>query len=282
MNGTPATAERPQLTGSLILVGAGKMGGALLTGWLDIGLDPSRIVVLDPQADRSTLAGALERGVRLNPDRTSLETAEVLVLAVKPQVMNAVGSELAALADAETLLVSILAGKTVRDLTSAFPSVGAIARVMPNTPASIRQGISGIHPDARVSDSQRHLLGALLGAVGAVEWFDDEASIDAVTAVSGSGPAYVFLLTECLARAGEALGLAPEVAFRLARATVEGAGALMAAEPNLGPDQLRRNVTSPGGTTAAALDVLMADDRLAHAMRDAVAAAHERARALSG
>lgn len=269
------------LTGTLVLAGAGKMGGALLDGWLDMGLDPRCVILLDPHAAVSALQRFAVAGVDLNPSRKPT-AASTLVLAVKPQALAAAAPVLSPWVGAESLLVSIVAGKTIADLAAAFPQAGAIARAMPNTPAAVRRGITGIYASATTGAECRRELSALLGAVGSVEWLTDESMIDSVTAVSGSGPAYVFYLTECLAKAAEELGLEPEAAARLARATVEGAAALMSASADVPPDVLRANVTSPGGTTAAALDVLTADGRLERAMAEAVKAARERAQQLAG
>ena len=177
--------------------------------------------------------------------------------------------------------MSILAGKRIADLAARLPTQ-AVVRAMPNTPAAIGRGVTGAYASAATSAAQRALSDALLSAVGGVEWVDDEALIDVVTAVSGSGPAYVFYFAECLAAAGAEAGLPAALAARLARATVEGAGELMRRQPETGPDELRRRVTSPGGTTAAALEVLEAPDGLAALMRRAVAAAKRRAGELSG
>ncbi|HEX4553194.1 MAG TPA: pyrroline-5-carboxylate reductase, partial [Xanthobacteraceae bacterium] len=180
-----------------------------------------------------------------------------------------------------TVVISIMAGRTLAFLEKTLPAGTALVRAMPNMPAAIGRGITVAVPNARVSAAQRDLADKLLAATGATEWVDDEALMDAVTAVSGSGPAYVFLLAESLARAGVAAGLPPDLAARLARATVAGAGELMHRSP-LDPATLRQNVTSPGGTTAAALDVLTAKDGLDPVMDKAIAAATRRSRELAG
>jgi pyrroline-5-carboxylate reductase len=222
-----------------------------------------------------------ERGVVLNPAEPRREP-EVLVLATKPQMLDDAAGAVDALLGPGTLIVSILAGKTIGDLRSRMPAAGAVIRAMPNLPASIGRGATGAAANAEVSDEQRRLADTLLRAVGIVEWLPSEDMIDAVTAVSGSGPAYVFHLVECLADAGVAVGLPPDLARRLARATITGAGELLA-QSELPPETLRRNVTSPGGTTAAALEVLMADPAGMKAlMREAVAAAKRRAHELAG
>lgn len=255
---------------SLVLAGAGKMGGAMLRGWLAGGLSPEAVRILDPHLSEAARAGWRAHGITDGPPQIP---PEVLVLAVKPQGLAEAAPGLAAFTGKETLVVSILAGKTLASLRAALPDAGAIVRAMPNLPAAIGRGATGAAGEARVSSAQRATATTLLEAVGVVEWLD-ESLIDAVTAVSGSGPAYVFHLTERLAEAGVAAGLPSDVATRLARATVEGAAALMAAEPDRAPAALREAVTSPGGTTAAALEVL-AD--LGPLMRQAVLAAKRRA-----
>ena len=266
--------------GSLVLVGAGKMGQAMLEGWLGLGLDPARVVVLDPNpaAEVAALAG---RGVRLNPDHASVADAAVVILAVKPQVAAAAVPAIAGLVGPGTVTVSIMAGKTLAFLEAALPSGAAVIRAMPNTPAAIGRGITVGAPNAAVTPAQRDLADRLLAATGEVAWVGDEALIDAVTAVSGSGPAYVFLLAESLARAGAAAGLPAALAARLARVTVAGSGELLHRSP-LDPATLRQNVTSPSGTTAAALAVLMAPDGLDPLLEKAVAAAARRSRELAG
>jgi pyrroline-5-carboxylate reductase len=265
--------------GTLVLVGAGKMGGALLEGWIGLGVDPACIVVMEPQPAASI--GALSaRGLRINPDAGSV-CPDAIVIAVKPQIAPEIMSRVASLMSPSTIVVSIMAGRTIAFLADALPRDAAIIRAMPNTPASIGRGITVAVPNSRVTSAQQQLADALLAATGAVEWIADETLMDAVTAVSGSGPAYVFLLAESLARAGEKAGLPPELAARLARATVAGSGELLHRSP-VDAAILRHNVTSPGGTTAAALDVLMAADGLDPLMERAVAAARGRGRELAG
>ncbi|MGV7032198.1 pyrroline-5-carboxylate reductase [Methylobacterium symbioticum] len=272
-------ARSTGLPASLTLVGAGKMGGAMLAGWLEAGLDPATTTVIDPAPASEIAALCAERGLRLNPQTP--ERAEVVILAIKPQGLEAAAAGIDPCLGETSLLISILAGKTVANLRDRLPKASAIVRAMPNLPASIGRGATGAAASPEVTPAQRTMAGALLAASGHVEWLESEAMIDAVTAVSGSGPAYVFHMVEALAEAGIAAGLPPEVAARLARATVSGAGALLDASP-LEAAELRRNVTSPGGTTAAALDVLMRGDGLPALMREAVAAAKRRAGELSG
>jgi pyrroline-5-carboxylate reductase len=267
------------LSGTIVLVGAGKMGSAMLDGWLALGLSPRNVAVLEPQPTPEVAALAA-RGLRLNPSADALRDVAAVVVAVKPQVAPEVTPALAPFVGAATVVVSIMAGRTLAFLANALPGA-ALVRAMPNTPAAIGRGITAAVGNARVSDAQRALVDALLSAVGAVEWVADESLMDAVTALSGSGPAYVFLLAETMAQAGAAAGLPPALAATLARATVAGAGELLHRSP-LDAATLRQNVTSPGGTTAAALDVLMAKDGLAPLMRRAVAAATKRSRELAG
>jgi pyrroline-5-carboxylate reductase len=266
-------------SGTLVLVGAGKMGGAMLDGWLALGLDPAKVAVMEPRPS-DAIAALAARGVRLNP--SSVADARVIVIAIKPQDAAAVVPTLRPLAGANTVSVSIMAGSTLRFLQGALTDELAIVRAMPNTPAAIGRGITVAVPNARVTADQRAVANALLGAVGAVEWVSDETLLDAVTAVSGSGPAYVFLLAESLARAGAAAGLPADLAARLARATVSGAGELLHRSSALDAATLRTNVTSRGGTTEAALGVLMAEDGLDPLMQKAIAAATKRSRELAG
>lgn len=267
------------LPASLTLVGAGKMGGALLAGWLAGGLDPARTTIIDPEPSSEIAELCRARGMALNPQAPAV--SEALVLAVKPQGLEAAAAALAGLIGPETLLVSILAGKTLADLRLRLPGARAVVRAMPNLAAGIGRGATGAVASPEVTPDQRACADALLAAGGLVEWLDDEGLIDALTAVSGSGPAYVFLLAEALAEAGIAAGLPAGMAARLARATVAGAGALLDASP-VEAAQLRRDVTSPGGTTAAALAVLMRPGALPDLLREAVAAGAARAAALSG
>jgi pyrroline-5-carboxylate reductase len=276
------TSSETALPASLALVGAGRMGTAMLQGWLAMGLPTDAVSIFEPAPSPDLTALCRDKGLRLNPSMQQASAPDVLVLAIKPQMLDAAAPGLAPLAGKGTLVLSILAGKRIADLAARFPQAAAIVRAMPNTPAAIGRGISGVVANPAVTERQRGYTSALLGAVGQVEWLDDERLIDAVTAVSGSGPAYVFLLAESLAKAGEAAGLPADLALRLARATVEGSGELMRLSPETPPSTLRENVTSPGGTTAAALAVLMGAEGLDLLMRDAVAAALRRAGELSG
>jgi len=278
-SGTNAPASLTDFSGTLLLVGAGKMGGAMLEGWLALGMAAKNVVVLEPQP-AAEIAALASRGLRLNPPPGDVGEVSALVLAVKPQTAPDVMPMLHPYVGPSTVVLSIMAGRTLRFLEQALPPCATI-RAMPNTPAAIGRGITVAVPNAKVSGGQRALVDALLSAVGKVEWVGDEALMDAVTALSGSGPAYVFLLAEAMARAGVAAGLPAELAETLARATVAGSGELLARSP-LPAATLRQNVTSPGGTTAAALDVLMGKSGLERLMVDAVAAATRRSRELAG
>jgi pyrroline-5-carboxylate reductase len=263
------------ITGTIVLSGAGKMGGAMLTGWLSRGLDPKRVVVVEPSPapDISALAA---KGVRLNP--ADAGAADTLVIALKPQTFGGAGAALKAFVGPSTLTVSIMAGTPIASLQAVCGDT--VVRAMPNTPAAIGRGITVAVAASKVSAAQRATADALLSATGSVEWVDDESLMDAATAVSGSGPAYVFLLAEELARAGIAAGLPEELATKLARETVAGSGELLH-RSELAAATLRQNVTSPGGTTAAALAVLMGADGLQQLMTRAVAAATARSKELA-
>jgi pyrroline-5-carboxylate reductase len=267
---------------SLVLVGAGKMGEAMLRGWLAAGLEPTRVAILEPAPSPPIVDLAARLAMPLNPAARALRPPEALFLAIKPQTLDAAAPGIAPLAGAATLVVSILAGKRIADLAARLPDARALVRVMSNTPAAVGRGASAGVATPEASARQRQWAQNLMRAVGAFDWLADEALIDAVTALSGSGPAYVFALVEAMAEAGEEIGLPAELAMKLARATVEGAGELMHREPEIPAAKLRENVTSPGGTTAAALGVLRAEGGLAALMRRAVAAAHRRAGELAG
>jgi pyrroline-5-carboxylate reductase len=274
------TSSLKDVTGTIVLIGAGKMGSAMLDGWIGLGLDPARVAVIEPQPVQEISALA-SRGLKLNPAPRAVADPAVIVIAVKPQVAAEVVPAAAPLVGPSSVVVSIMAGQRLATLEHALPGGTAIIRTMPNTPAAIGRGITVAVANARVSARQRELAQRLLAAIGAVEWAQEEALLDAVTAVSGSGPAYVFLLAEALAQAGAAAGLPPDLAERLARATVAGSGELLHRSP-LDAATLRRNVTSPGGTTEAALGVLMGEGGLAPLMREAVAVATRRSRELAG
>jgi len=261
----------------LVLLGCGKMGSAMLAGWLERGLAPDAVWVVDP-APSDWLKEQAAKGLHLNEDLP--ESPAIVLVAVKPQVMAEALPVLAPLGDGETLFLSVAAGIPIAAYEEMLGRDTPVIRAMPNTPAAIGRGITALVGNARAGAAHLTMAEELLAAVGQTVRLDDEAQIDAVTGISGSGPAYVFHLIECLAAAGKAEGLPPDMALRLAKATVAGAGALAeAAEES--PDELRRNVTSPGGTTEAALEVLMDEaEGLPPLMRKAVHAAVLRSREL--
>jgi pyrroline-5-carboxylate reductase len=274
---TVPAAPLSDLSGTIVLAGAGKMGGAMLSGWLAQGLDANRVAVIEPYPSDEINALAA-RGVRLNPALSGLGSVAALVIAVKPQMFRDAGPPLRSIAGSSTLVVSIMAGITIASITETCG--GSVVRAMPNTPAAIGRGITVAVAAGNVSAAQRGVADALLRSIGSVEWTSEESLMDAVTAVSGSGPAYVFLLAEELARAGVEAGLPPDLADKLARETVAGSGELLH-RSELDSATLRRNVSSPGGTTVAALEVLMGADGLQSLMTRAVAAATKRSRELA-
>jgi len=268
-----------EFRGTLVLVGAGKMGSAMLDGWLGRGLDPKKITVIEPQPVKAVKALA-RRGVKLNP-KNRIGVASAIVIAVKPQSAPEALPPLARYIDKATLVLSIMAGRTIGFLEKSLPAGTAIVRAMPNTPAAIGRGISVAVANAKISKRHRKQASDLLAAIGKVEWVLDEALMDAVTALSGSGPAYIFLLAECMARAGVAAGLPPDLATRLARETVAGSAELLH-RSDIDAATLRQNVTSPGGTTAAALEVLMGPGGFDQLLTQAIDAATRRSRDLAG
>jgi len=269
-------------TTPLLLVGGGKMGGALVTGWLDRGIDPGGITVIDP--DAATREAHRRRGVNAVAGIDELPTdfaPAVALLAVKPQMMDEVLPPYARFAGPDTVFLSIAAGRTIASLTRHLGEDAAVVRSIPNTPAAVGRGVTVLCANEAAGERQRAACEELMRAVGETGWVEDEALIDAVTAVAGSGPAYVFHMIECLAAAGVEQGLPDELARRIARATVAGAGEL-ARQSEESAEQLRANVTSPGGTTQAALNELMAGDGLRPLIGRTVAAAVRRSRELAG
>ena len=259
---------------AIALVGFGNMGRALASGWVAEGKEPATIAVIDPSEAARQAAGELGLSVI-----DAIPEAEVVVLAVKPdQIDEVLGDQRP---DPDTVWLSIAAGRRIQSMADRLGGNAPIVRGMPNTPAAIGQGMTVLCASASVTAGQRRVCEELLAAVGHVEWVEDEAMMDAVTAVSGSGPAYVFLLIECLAAAGRRLGLEAGLAERLATETVAGSG-VYARAADVDAAELRRRVTSPNGTTQAALDVLMDERGLAQLIRAAVTAAAERSRELSG
>ena len=259
----------------LVLLGCGKMGSAMLAGWLDQGLPPTSVWVQDPAPSD----WVQEQGVQINQDWP--QAPAIVLVAVKPQMMAEALPVMAGLGGGETLFVSVAAGTPISYFEEVLGGGTPIIRAMPNTPAAIGRGITAMIGNGSASDGHLDLSEALLSAVGQTVRLESEDQMDAVTGVSGSGPAYVFHLIETLAAAGAAQGLAPDLAMRLAKATVAGAGALAEAAEDT-PAQLRINVTSPNGTTQAALEVLMDEARgFPPLLKDAVAAATNRSKELS-
>lgn len=267
-------------SGPIVLIGAGNMGGAMLTGWLKNGVPGSSVIVVDPNPSDSMRKMIADAGADHLTGVPIGVTAGVLFIAVKPQLMDAVLPPFKAVVGENTVVVSIAAGKTLASLETHLGEA-AMVRAMPNTPAMVGRGVTGAFANARVAERQRQLVQNLLKVSGPVEWVPVEADIDSVTAVSGSGPAYVFYLVECMAEAGRKLGLQADLAMRLARETVAGAGELLHQSPD-DASRLRQNVTSPGGTTAAALGVLMAEDGMQPLFDAALEAARTRAQELAG
>ncbi|THD51796.1 MAG: pyrroline-5-carboxylate reductase [Bradyrhizobium sp.] len=265
------------IQGTVVLAGAGKMGGAMLSGWLAQGLDANSVVVIEPHAT-DEIRALVAKGVRLNPPPNDVGQIAALVVALKPQAFREAAPSLKPFAGPTTLVVSIMAGTTIAGIAEVCG--GNVVRAMPNTPAAIGRGITVAVAANNVGAAQRAVADSLLRATGSVEWVEDEGLIDAVTAVSGSGPAYVFLLAEELARAGVAAGLPEALATKLARETVAGSGELLH-RSELSSATLRHNVTSPGGTTAAALQVLMGPDGMQSLLTRAVAAATKRSKELA-
>lgn len=278
--------EAPDGAGSsvnspILLIGFGNMGRALVGGWLEGGRAPETVRVVDSVAEARASAEAL--GLRASATVEAAfgegESPDVVLLAVKPNQLTAALAACHGLSGTPVFL-SIAAGKTITQIGAALPPGAAVVRAMPNTPAAVAKGMTVLVANDAATQAQRSLCGELLGAVGHVAWLDDEQRMDAVTAVSGSGPAYVFLLIECLERAAIEVGLGPELARELAVTTVAGAGAYAESSPETAAE-LRRRVTSPGGTTQAALDVLMGEHGFEELLERAVRAATARGRELS-
>ncbi len=269
-----------ELKGTLVLAGCGKMGGAMLEGWLKAGANPKKIIVIDPDPPIEVMDVLVQHRIQLNPDLSTVTDAEVIVVAVKPQVMEDVLPNLVVLKSSKPLILSVAAGKTIATFAKHFGTDAAIIRTIPNTPAAIGRGITAMSANANVSETQMNLANTLLSSTGEVVTVENESMIDLVTAVSGSGPAYVFYLTECLANAGEKIGLPADLAMQLARATVAGSGELMR-QTGIDAATLRQNVTSPNGTTYAALQVLMADSGMKPLFEKAIKAAADRSKELA-
>lgn len=272
------------MQGTILLVGCGKMGGALLDGWFKRGLSPVDAIVVEPAGRDSVTACSDHRALTVLPHMRDVPRdfrPDVILFAVKPQVADQVIPTYRSFTPQRPVFLSVIAGKPTSYFRGHLGDEAAVVRAMPNTPAAVGKAISVLFAASTVSEVQRKVCEVIMSAVGDVAWITDEGQMDAVTAVSGSGPAYVFLLAECLRDAGIEAGLPSELAAHLARATVAGAGALLeagAADPAI----LRQNVTSPGGTTAAALNVLMNADGMKPLLARAVAAATKRSKELAG
>ncbi len=264
---------------SVVLIGAGNMGGAMLRAWIAGGMSSQDITVIDPSPAEAMEPFLTENNIRHTTSAHDVNAPDVLMLAVKPQMMETVLPAMQRLSGAHTVAVSVAAGTKI-DSISELLDAKAVIRAMPNTPSLVLRGMTVACPNDETSDTQRANVGELLSGIGKLEWVDDEALIDAVTAVSGSGPAYVFHLAECMAAAGEKVGLSKELAQTLAIQTIAGAGELLSQSSDE-PATLRQNVTSPGGTTAAALDVLMAQDGMPALLEKAIEAAKQRSEELS-
>ena len=256
----------------LLLVGGGKMGTALLQGWLDAGMDKSQFGVQEPTPSETLVA----TGVALNPSQDF--APQIAVLAIKPQLADDVLPKLSL--PKGCLVISLMAGVPTARMADLLGGGVACVRTMPNTPAAIGRGMTALFAEASVTDAQRDKASKLMAAVGATAWLDNEKLIDAATAISGSGPAYIFHLAEAMSSSAQALGLDEATARTLAVQTIIGAAAMLQGD-DTDAGQLRRNVTSPGGTTEAALDVLMGEGGLGEMMRRATQAAAERAHELA-
>ena len=269
----------------VLAIGAGKMGGAILTAWLEAEdhglLAPSDLYVQDPSPAPETSALLAKYNVETSGTPELPKAPELVMVGVKPQIITPVLEDLAPHLASDSLVLSIAAGKTLDDLARPLPANTPIVRAMPNTPIMVQAGMCVLVANDHVSAKQRGLLDQLLGPTGSVAWLEEERHMDAVTALSGSGPAYLFWLTQCMAQAGVNAGLDEALALTLAKNTVYGAGKLMM-HSDMPPQTLRENVTSKGGTTAAALDVLMDDKALEPLVQSAIEAAIKRSKELSG
>jgi pyrroline-5-carboxylate reductase len=265
---------------AVTLIGAGAMGGALLRGWLnEKTIDPARSAVFDPAAPEAMKALCAEYGLALNPE-IDVTRADVLVAAVKPQTALDALPQYAPIAK-NAIVISVMAGKSIASISKALGGAPRVMRAMPNLPAAIGKGVSGLFAPGSIDIPGRTVIETLMAAAGDTVWVETEEQIDFVTAVSGSGPAYYFLMTEALAQAGEALGLKKDTAAALARATLSGAGALMEVDTR-SPAEMRRAVTSPGGTTQAALKVLDGEEKsLRKLIESAIEAAKKRSAELT-
>ncbi|EJB07043.1 pyrroline-5-carboxylate reductase [Rhizobium leguminosarum bv. trifolii WSM597] len=263
----------------IALFGAGNMGGAMLRGWLAAGFRGSDILVVDPNPSNDTLSELADAGGRHVQSPEPGDVAEFVILAVKPQILDSILPMVGMMTGTSSTIISVAAGKALATFTGGFDGC-AVVRAMPNLPALIGRGLTGAYANDTVNLHQKLAADVLLSVLGKVVWLDREAEIDALTAISGSGPAYLFFLAECLKEAGTDLGLSSELAGVLARQTIIGAAAMLD-QSSEEPQDLRKKVTSPGGTTQAALDVLMRQNGMRELLSQAVAAAHARSLALA-
>ncbi len=263
----------------IILFGAGRMGSALLRSWIKGGFSPDRINVRDPRPTAELIAFAEQNGVRLNSPPCASER-HAIVVAVKPQMIASVEQEIKAIQSKDKLIISVLAGSTLADLATLFPEADGLVRTMPNLPIEVGRGLTTAVARIGTSAPHRRMVTELFSAGGTLLWLEDEALINAATAIAGSGPAYIFYIAECMTRAGAALGLAPDLAARLARATISGAGEMLHQSSD-SPEDLRHAVTSPGGTTQQGLSALMHGKKLEAAFSVAARRACRRAAELS-
>lgn len=261
---------------NIVLIGCGQMGSALLKGWIVANM-PAKFSVIEPHAISFEQP---EHFTSIESAASALASAHAIILAVKPQTMGTVCAALSTHIQPQSLILSIAAGYSLERLSSSFDTKQPVIRSMPNTPAAIGKSMSVAIANTFVTPAQKMLATQLLETAGTLEWISDESLLDAVTALSGSGPAYVFLLIEILAKAGESSGLPADLAIKLACQTVIGAAALAEHTPEKSAQTLRENVTSPGGTTAAALEILMNGD-LQTLFDNALAAATRRSRELN-
>ncbi len=260
------------------LLGCGKIGSAMLRSWLDKNLITT-VTIIEPSDLQNEFSND-HRIKHIKNAKDHLVNTDLLILAVKPQALEESTLNLKGSVSENTVILSIIAGKNIESLERIFGSDAAIIRSMPNTPASIGKGANVAIANKNISENQRNCVSEVLGALGLVQWIEDETLMNAVTALSGSGPAYIFYLIEILAKSGENLGLTPELAMSLARQTVIGSAALAEFEQNTEASQLRKNVTSPRGTTEAALSILM-DGRIEEIFNEALLAAKKRGEELN-
>jgi len=267
----------------VLILGCGRIGSAILSGLLDKGLKKSAIYIVDPFLDliKSNFTALPTKS--FNESLSDLDNSmnpSIVIIAVKPQVMDKTLTDLKVLNLTKTVILSVAAGKTLKYFEDKLGYEQAIIRGMPNTPISVGEGVTVCCPNNQITQSQKKLCDTLLGTVSSVEWIMDETLMDAVTALSGSGPAYLFYMVEAMAAAGQAMGLSGELSEKLALDTICGAGILLKTS-KLSPTELRKDVTSPGGTTSAALEIMMGEAGLAKILRQAMQKAKARSKEMA-